>query len=291
MFDCTVPLDPDDGEGDAGAMNYRHSFHAGNFADLVKHALVLWLLKTRQATGPVTVLDTHAGAGLYDLTGDATRSREAEAGVERLMAAADRPPLIEALAAEVAALNPQGGVRFYPGSPVLIARSLGPDDAYVGFELREEVAGLLRDSLTAFAQARGETGDGYERVRAEARQARGSLVLIDPPFERPDDYVRAAETAGAIVATDPQAIVAIWTPLKDMETFDGFLRSLAVAMQAPTLVAEARLRPLTNPMKMNGCAMVVVHPPDGADVAAAEICGWVAATLGEAGARAEVWRA
>ena len=104
-------------------MNYRHSFHAGNFADLVKHALVLWLMKTRQggavSGGPVTVLDTHAGAGLYDLSGDGVRSREAEAGVARLMAAADRPPLIEALAAEVAAVNPHGGVRVSPGAPVL----------------------------------------------------------------------------------------------------------------------------------------------------------------------------
>ncbi len=271
-------------------MNYRHSFHAGNFADLVKHALALWLLKTRQAAGPVTVLDTHAGAGLYDLTGDATRSREAEAGVERLMAAADRPPLIEALAAEVAALNPDGGVRFYPGSPVLAARSLKPSDAYVGFELREEVAGLLRESLSGFPAARGEIGDGYDLGRAEAKQAAGALVLIDPPFERPDDYIRAADAAAAIVRSDPTAVVAIWTPLKDLETFDGFLRRLTSGTAAPTLVAEARLRPLTNPMKMNGCAMVVVNPPDGADAAAAEICGWVAGTLGDAGAKAEVWR-
>ena len=272
-------------------MNYRHSFHAGNFADLVKHALVLWLLRTRQGAGPVTVLDTHAGAGLYDLTGDATRSREAEAGVERLMAAADRPPLIEALALEVAALNPDGGVRFYPGSPVLAARSLGTGDAYIGFELREEVAGLLRDSLSAFPNARGEIGDGYDLVLAEARQARGSLVLIDPPFERPDDYLRAADTAAAIMKADAGAVVAIWTPLKDLETFDGFLRRLAAGTRAPTLVAEARLRPLTNPMKMNGCAMVVVNPPAGADAAASEICDWVAGTLGDVGAKAEVWRA
>ena len=272
-------------------MNYRHSFHAGNFADLVKHALVLWLLKERQGTGPVTVLDTHAGAGLYDLTGDATRSREAEAGVERLMAAADRPPLIEALAAEVTALNPGGGVRFYPGSPVLVARTLKGSDAYVGFELREEVAGLLRESLSGFPPARGEIGDGYELVRAEAKQARGALVLIDPPFERPDDYLRAADTAAAIVSADPGAVVAIWTPLKDLETFDGFLRRLASGTRAPTLVAEARLRPLTNPMKMNGCAMVVVNPPEGGDAAATEICGWVAGSLGEEGAKAEVWRA
>jgi 23S rRNA (adenine2030-N6)-methyltransferase len=272
-------------------MNYRHSFHAGNFADLVKHALVLWLLKTRHAAGPVMVLDTHAGAGLYDLTGDAARSREAEAGVARLMAAEARPPLIEALASEVAALNPDSQVRFYPGSPVLIARALRADDHYVGFELREEVAGLLRESLRDFPGARGEIGDGYDLVRAEARQARGALVLIDPPFERPDDYLRAAETAGAIVNADPDAIVAVWTPLKDLETFDGFLRRLAAETSAPTLVAEARLRPLTDPMKMNGCAMVIVNPPAGADTAATEICGWVADTLGAPGARAEVWRA
>lgn len=271
-------------------MNYRHSFHAGNFADLVKHALVLWLLAERQRRGPVVVLDTHAGAGLYDLTGDATRSREAEAGIARLMAAANRPPLIEGLAKAVEELNPDGGVRFYPGSPVLIARALGADDAYVGFELREEVAGLLRESLSGFAQARGEIGDGYDLVRAEAKQTRAPLVLIDPPFERPDDYLRAADTAAAIMKADPEAVVAIWTPLKDLETFDGFLRRLAEGTTAPALVAEARLRPLSNPMKMNGCAMVVVNPPDGADAAAAEICGWVAAMLGEAGGRAEVWR-
>lgn len=271
-------------------MNYRHSFHAGNFADLVKHALVLWLLKRRQAAGPVVVLDTHAGAGLYDLTGDAMRSREAEAGVQKLMAAADRPPLIEALAAEVAALNPDGGVRFYPGSPVLVARSLKASDGYVGFELREEVAGLLRESLSGFPAARGEIGDGYELVRAEAKQARGAMVLIDPPFERPDDYLRAADTAAAIMKADPSAVVAIWTPLKDLETFDGFLRRLAEGTTAATLVAEARLRPLTNPMKMNGCAMVVVNPPEGADAAATEICGWVAGALGDVGGKAEVWR-
>lgn len=271
-------------------MNYRHSFHAGNFADLVKHMLVLWLLKARQAAGPVMVLDTHAGAGLYDLTGDAARSREAEAGVARLMAAEARPPLIEALAAEVATLNPNGDVRFYPGSPLLIARALRPEDHYVGFELREEVAGLLRESLRGFAGARGEIGDGYDLVRAEAKQARGALVLIDPPFERPDDYLRAAETAATIVKADPDAVVAVWTPLKDLETFDGFLRRMATGASAPTLVAEARLRPLTDPMKMNGCAMVVVNPPAGADAAATEICGWVVQALGDAGARAEVWR-
>lgn len=270
-------------------MNYRHSFHAGNFADLVKHALLLWLLERRQAAGPVTVVDTHAGAGVYDLTGDAARSREAEAGIERLMAAADRPPRIEALAGEVAALNPHGGVRLYPGSPVLVARRLRPDDRYLGFELNPPVLDLLVEALEPFPQAAARAGDGYDQARAAARRTPAPLVLIDPPFERADDYVRAADAAAAIVRADPKAVVAIWTPLKDLETFDAFLRRLAEAGAKGALVAEARLRPLTNPMKMNGCAVVVLNPPPGSEAAAREICGWVAGTLGNAGARAEVW--
>jgi 23S rRNA (adenine2030-N6)-methyltransferase len=268
-------------------MNYRHSFHAGNFADLVKHALVLWLVETLQARGPLTVLDTHAGAGLYDLSGDATRSKEAEAGVARLMSAEGRTLLMDALAARVAALNPGGGVRYYPGSPLLIADSLTPGGRYLGFELNPPVRDLLVQALSDRPNAEGREGDGYALATAEAAKARGPLVLIDPPFEKPDDYIRSAETALAVVKRDPTAVVAVWTPLKDLETFDAFTRRLAG--KAPVLVAEARLRPLTNPMKMNGCAMVVVNPPPDAEAAAREICGWVADSLGDPGGRAEVW--
>ncbi|MDP2116651.1 MAG: 23S rRNA (adenine(2030)-N(6))-methyltransferase RlmJ [Brevundimonas sp.] len=270
-------------------MNYRHSFHAGNFADIVKHALLLWLLERRQAQGPVSVIDTHAGAGLYDLTGDAARSKEAEAGIARLMAATDRPPLIEALAVEVARLNPEGGARLYPGSPRLIAGRLGEEDRYVGFELHPPVLDLLSEALEAFPQAMAQGGDGYDQARTWAAEATGALVLIDPPFEQPDDYHRAADTAAAIARADPRATVAIWTPLKDMETFDGFLRRLDQAGIKRALVAEARLRPLTDPMRMNGCAVVVVNPPPGAEDAANEVCGWVATVLGGEGARSEVW--
>jgi 23S rRNA (adenine2030-N6)-methyltransferase len=269
-------------------MNYRHSFHAGNFADLVKHALVLWLVTARQAAGPLTVFDTHAGAGLYDLSGDGARSKEAEAGVARLMSADGRTPLMDALAAEVAALNPEGGARFYPGSPLLIADALTPGGCYVGFELNPPVRAMLAEALAGRANAEAREGDGYSAVAAEAAKVRGPLLLIDPPFEKPDDYIRSAETAISVVKRDATATVAIWTPLKDLETFDGFIRRLQ-GKAGPTLVAEARLRPLTNPMKMNGCALVVVNPPAGAEAAATEICGWVAGALGEAGGRAEVW--
>jgi 23S rRNA (adenine2030-N6)-methyltransferase len=269
-------------------MNYRHSFHAGNFADLVKHALVLWLVKIRQAAGPLTVFDTHAGAGLYDLSGDAARSKEAEAGGARLMTDADLPPLMQALADRVAALNPDGGARFYPGSPLLIADALKADGNYVGFELNPPVRALLAQALADRPNAQAREGDGYALATAEAARVKAPLILIDPPFEKPDDYVRSAETALAVVARDPAAIVAIWTPLKDLETFDGFIRRLQ-GKAGPTLVAEARLRPLTNPMKMNGCALVVVNPPPGTEAAARQICAWVADRLGDPGGKAEIW--
>lgn len=270
-------------------MNYRHSFHAGNFADLVKHALLLWLVERMQARGPLTVIDTHAGAGLYDLTGDALRSREAEAGVARLMASETLPPAIKALAQEVTALNPDGGVRFYPGSPPLVARRLREGDAYVGFEMNPPVVELLNQALADHPRASGRAADGYEALAGATASVRGPLVLIDPPFEQADDYQRAADAAAAVARRDPTASIAIWTPLKDMETFDGFLRRLSAGKPGPVLVAEARLRPLTNPMKMNGCTLVMLNPPEGAEAVAEEVCGWVAETLGDTGARAEVW--
>ena len=105
-------------------MNYRHSFHAGNFADLVKHAVVLDLLaRLTTSARPLRVIDTHAGGGLYDLSGDAARSREAEAGIARLMATGEPlPGPLEALAERVRARNADGVVRWYPGSPLLVRR-------------------------------------------------------------------------------------------------------------------------------------------------------------------------
>ena len=271
-------------------MNYRHSFHAGNFADILKHALLLWLVEARQSEGPLTVIDTHAGAGLYDLTGDGARSREAEAGVQRLAVSEDRPPLIESLATEVTAINPDGGVGLYPGSPLLVARRLRQGDRYLGFEMNPPVLALLEQALVAWPSARAQGGDGYDQAVSAARAIKGPLVLIDPPFERPDDYVRSAETGAAIVRADPMATVAVWTPLKDLETFDGFIRRIEAAKVGPVLVAEARLRPLLNPMKMNGCALVIINPPEGAEAAARMVCDWVATVLGGEGAKAAVWQ-
>jgi 23S rRNA (adenine2030-N6)-methyltransferase len=263
-------------------LNYRHAFHAGNFADLVKHAGLLQLMA--RLAGPLAVIDTHAGRGMYDLAGpEAQRSGEAEAGIVQLMKAPDAPEAFAPLKAAVAELNPPGEVRRYPGSPWLIAKALRPGDSYLGCELRPDEHGALRELLKDRANAQTLCADGYAMAQARAPAGGSALVLIDPPFERPDDYRRIVETVAAVRRRNPRAVFMIWLPLKDLETFDAFLREFEDAVDAPALVAETRMRPLSDPMKMNGCALVLVGAPEGLAEPLEAVCDWTARTLGEAG--------
>ncbi|MDB5431464.1 MAG: rRNA ((2030)-N(6))-methyltransferase RlmJ [Caulobacter sp.] len=272
-------------------MNYRHAFHAGNFADLVKHAALTLLLEAMTADpAPLSVIDTHAGAGLYDLGDDmAKKSGEAAVGIARLIAAPDAPRAFDALKAAVAEANPEGGLRLYPGSPALIGRALRKADRYIACEIRDDDVALLRQTLAPYPGAQAVQADGFatavERMPAIGRV----LVLIDPPFERADDYANIAATMAAVRARNPAAAVAAWLPLKDLETFDAFLRSLEPA-GAGALVAEARLKPLTDPMKMNGCAMVIAGAPASLEAPLQAACDWVVARLGSQGGKARLWR-
>ncbi|MGA0606719.1 23S rRNA (adenine(2030)-N(6))-methyltransferase RlmJ [Phenylobacterium sp. VNQ135] len=264
-------------------MNYRHAFHAGNFADLVKHAALLRLMAAL-GPAPLTVIDTHAGRGLYDLAGpEARKSGEAEAGVVRLMERKDAPAAFGPLTRAVAALNAGGPVRRYPGSPWLIAEHLLPQGRYLACELRKEEHDALRSALKGRPNVETLCADGY-RAAVERCPPKGRvLLLVDPPFEKPDDYGRIVETLEGARARNRNLQALVWLPLKDLETFDAFLRDLEDAVDAPMLVAEARVKPLTDPMKMNGCALVLVNGPDlAADLT--RICSWVAQELGEGGA-------
>ncbi|MCI3180886.1 23S rRNA (adenine(2030)-N(6))-methyltransferase RlmJ [Caulobacter sp. CCUG 60055] len=271
-------------------MNYRHAFHAGNFADLAKHACLTALMERLTAgPGPLTVIDTHAGAGAYDLSGEMSRkSGEAERGVARLMRDEAAPEAFDVLKAAVARANPDGEATLYPGSPALVVAALREDDRYIACELRPDDHALLAQLLAPTGgQGEAVMGDGFEA--AATRTPKGpTLVLIDPPFERADDYARSVAATAAVLKRNPAAVVAIWTPIKDLETFDAFLRDLEGVDPPPTLVAEARLQPLTDPMRMNGCAMVVVGAPDLADEMRA-VCGWVVSHLGEKGGEARIW--
>lgn len=271
-------------------MNYRHAFHAGNFADLVKHAaLIRWLERLTADPAPLTIVDTHAGAGLYDLSDPAqARSKEAEAGIKRLTGL-NLPLVLQPLRAAVAARNPEGGVRLYPGSPALIAEALRPQDSYVACELQPDVFSHLQQTLSGTPQARAHLLDGYPVAVAGARRPGRLFVLIDPPFERPDDYARAAETVARMARAKRDVQVLVWLPLKDLETLDGFARRLETSDLPPTTVAETRLRPLRDPMRMNGCALVAVNPPEGLGEDLEAICAYVADALGDPGGSARRW--
>jgi 23S rRNA (adenine2030-N6)-methyltransferase len=267
-------------------LNYRHAFHAGNFADLVKHAALLQLLaRLAREAGPLSVIDTHAGRGLYDLAGpEATKSGEAEAGIVRLMAASNAPAEFASLTAAVRKLNGAGPSRRYPGSPWLIAEALRPGDSYLACELRPDEYAALQERMRGKRGVRTQLADGYDAAVAQAPASGRALVLIDPPYERADDYARVVETLASLRRRNRQAMALVWLPLKDLETFDGFLRDLEDAEPGPLLVAETRMRPLSDPLKMNGCALVLLDAPGGMAGGLETICGWTARALGQDGA-------
>ncbi|AAK23080.1 23S rRNA (adenine(2030)-N(6))-methyltransferase RlmJ [Caulobacter vibrioides] len=272
-------------------MNYRHAFHAGNFADLHKHAILLAMLSALQEKSPaLAVIDTHAGAGGYDLAGEmARRSGEAQAGIFRLKAAADAPAVFQPLLNAITQMNGGKDGDLYPGSPRLMARALRGADRYVGCELRDDDADLLRKTLAPCANARALQADGFDTAVKDAGKGGRAFIVIDPPFERPDDYDRIVATTRAVLARAPDAALAIWLPIKDLETFDAFLRAMET-VTSDLLVAELRLRPLTDPMKMNGCAMVMIGAPPSVEDAAVAAGDWIATRLGEPGGRSRVWR-
>jgi 23S rRNA (adenine2030-N6)-methyltransferase len=265
-------------------LNYRHAFHAGNFADLVKHAALICLIRKLVASGgPLTVIDTHAGRGLYDLAGtEALKSGEAQAGILRLMAASDAPTEFTGLIRAVGALNDEGEVRRYPGSPWLIAEALRPSDTYIACEMHPQEHDALRVALRGRQNVRTICGDGYATVVPQCPTHGRVLALIDPPFEKPDDYGRIVDTLVALRRRNRAVQALVWLPIKDLETLDAFLRDLEDHVAAPMLVAETRIRPLTDPMRMNGCALVLVDVA-GLEASLEAICSWVAQSLGVSG--------
>jgi 23S rRNA (adenine2030-N6)-methyltransferase len=248
-----------------------------------------------RAPGSLSVIDTHAGAGAYDLEGsEARKSGEAANGVVRLMADEGAPAVFAPLKAAVRAENPKGGTRVYPGSPALILGRLRAGDRFVGCELRPDdqdaLARLVRARTAKGVQATALVADGYVAL-AEGRAGAGRrLVLIDPPFERGDEYARVVEAVRGDSRRGGDAVYMIWTPLKDLQTFDSFLGGVE-GLGLPGLAVEARLRPLDQPLKLNGCSVVLLGSKtllNAVEPRASAAAQWVATRLGDEGAQARI---
>ena len=255
-------------------MNYRHAFHAGNHADCLKHALLVAILArlARKAT-PFAVLDTHAGPGAAALDGpEACRTGEWRAGIGRLL---DATPLPPPLASTLAALRQAGlgrpgesAERRYPGSPLIVASLLRVQDRLIATELRAEDASSLRATLAPFPNAAVHRRDGYESVRALlpfAPPHRRGLVLIDPPYERDDDWERAATAMALARRRVPGATVAVWYPIKGRAASRAFHASLVDHGIRDLRCYELLLRDPVDASRLDGSGLAVAAAPFGLD--------------------------
>lgn len=240
-------------------MNYRHAFHAGNFADCMKHALVVALVRRLAVKDtPFRVLDTHAGIGAYDLTGsEAERTGEWKRGVGRLLAIEDGP-----LAEWLELVRRAGFPPRYPGSPALIRMLLRPRDRLVLCELHEEDSATLRTLFRGDPQTAVHKRDAWEALSALTPFAeKRGLVLVDPPFEQEGEFERMAEALATVAHRFRAGVQAHWYPIKHRAPVRAFHTAIAESGVRDILACELWLREPTDPQRLNGCGLVVVNPP------------------------------
>jgi len=239
-------------------MHYQHQFHAGNFADVFKHTLLCGLLAAlNRKDGPWCFLDTHAGAGAYRLdSAAADKTGEWREGIARLEGVADAPEPLETLLRWVRAENASGGLRNYPGSPLI---ALGLARAQDRVVLCEKVPAIFEQLRAHCAGAELHQRDGYEAVSLLPPKEKRGLILIDPPFERPDEFDAAAQFLKAAQARFAHGIYAVWYALKNRRAADQFLRKIA-ALNRPWRAYE-----FDNGAKAEGqmraCGLLVLNPP------------------------------
>ncbi|MEW6090517.1 23S rRNA (adenine(2030)-N(6))-methyltransferase RlmJ [Parvibaculum sp.] len=280
-------------------MNYRHAYHAGNFADVMKHALLTLVIgHMKKKDKPFFLLDTHAGTGMTELGGEeAQKTGEYLQGIARLL---DTPVPHPALAAYLDAVRKLGGTPLtrYPGSPALMAHLARAEDRLAFCELHPEDAARLRANFRRDARVKSHEMDGYTALKAmlPPKERRG-VILIDPPFEQRDEYARLAEALAEAHRRFATGTYLIWYPLKDPAVSGEFLERLAAGGPPRTLALELQVM-ATDPMRMTGSGMILVNPPfvlteqgpDGKS-AALSLLDWLAAALAQGpGARArEEW--
>lgn len=268
-------------------MNYRHAFHAGNFADCVKHALLAALVGALQRKpAPIFMLDTHAGAGRYDLSADpAQRTGEWRGGIGRLL---DDPP--KELADYIGLVRRVG---LYPGSPYLLRSLLRPDDRLACCELHPDDHTTLRRLFAGDTAVAVHHRDGWEAPGAllPPKQRRG-LVLIDPPYEAADEFDRLVHGLRTGHTRFRTGVFAAWYPIKHRAPVRDFHAALLASGIRDIVAAELMLREPTDPARLNGCGVLVINPPYRFETEAAPILAALLNRLGtrEPGEGAEVIR-
>ncbi|EJZ23091.1 23S rRNA (adenine(2030)-N(6))-methyltransferase RlmJ [Rhizobium sp. Pop5] len=248
-------------------MNYRHIYHAGNFADVLKHAVLARLIRYMQKKdGAFRVLDTHAGIGLYDLSSEeAQKTGEWLEGIGKLMEAELGPQVSELLEPYLSAireLNPEGGIRFYPGSPKLARMLFRPQDRLSAMELHPEDYARLHRLFEGDHHVRITELDGWLALGAHLppKEKRG-IVLVDPPFEEEDEYQRLATGLEKAYRRFPGGTYCLWYPLKKGAPIKEFHETLQALDIPKMLCAELTVRSDRGITGLTGSGLVIVNPP------------------------------
>lgn len=278
-------------------MNYRHAFHAGNHADVLKHVVLLALCDALVAKpAPCFALDTHAGRGLYALDGNsAQRTGEAMDGIGRLQAEAPKHPAIARYLAAVKACRAEHGAHAYPGSPWLLAHALREQDRIACCELQPEEAAILKANFARDPRVAVHARDGYGALKAllppkhgETKFARG-LVLVDPPYEAQlEEFDTALPALREGLARWPQGMFALWYPIKLRRVLHGFYRGAGNLAARSALVAELMVRPDDSPLRMNGSGLLLLNAPWHFDETLRGVLPLLRDALGEFGANSRV---
>lgn len=275
-------------------MNYRHSYHAGSYTDVVKHVILTALIISlyRKDT-PFCYIDTHAGAGYYDLLSEfSKKTREYEGGIEKVIRMENPPALIKRYLDCVHQINNSltaskfSSLQYYPGSP-MIARCLArPHDRIIACELQPQEYQALKTAFAGDKQVAVHHTDGFLGLKAflPPRERRG-IVLIDPPYEDPDEFTRIAHSLASAIKRFDTGIYAIWYPIKEKSKIAHYYRVLESTLDLPIFTIELTIYP-DLPQHLNGCGLTIINPPWQFPETMNEILPWLwkALTINEQGA-------
>jgi 23S rRNA (adenine2030-N6)-methyltransferase len=265
-------------------MNYRHAFHAGNHADVLKHYILsrlIALLSRKEA--PFAYLDSHAGVGLYDLSADqASRTGEWLQGIARLWQAEEVPDQLVDYLEVIRAMNPDGVLRHYPGSPELARLLTREQDRLHLNEKHPEDGRLLKENMAGDRRVAVHLGEGWHVPRAllPTREKR-VLLLIDPPFEQADEQERCVQALNEAIGRMRQAVVAIWYPIKELGQLRRFYRDLEKSNAPKLLRIELYVHPADDAQRLNGSGLVISNPPWGLEDELKQVLPWLTTLLGQ----------
>jgi len=248
-------------------VNYSHQYHAGNFADVMKHlALVAALTHLREDEAPFAVVDTHAGSGLYDLQSEASqKSPEFKQGIQPIINLRGQSGLLDDYLGIIRSANRETPyLRFYPGSPLMARALLRPQDRLLLCETDKQAATSLRTLFAGDRRVQVFAQDGYATLPAVIlpKQKRW-LVLVDPPFENRQEWDSICACVHEVYAKFPQTTFLIWYPIKDRMSVESAYEQWE-KLQIPATAIELMLRPEENPLQINGTGLLLVNVPQTA---------------------------